>query len=691
MGFTLILSEKRETAERIAGALDEGGRPKSYREQGIPYFEAIHRGQTLRIVPAIGHLYTVAPREKGYSYPVLEVEWVPAYRFSRRLGHTRRWIEAIEKISRGASAFISATDYDVEGEVIGYTVLRFACGGKEKEAKRMIFSTLTKGELQKAFQNLAPTIDFRLAEAGETRHVIDFLWGINVSRALTLSLRNNGKGFTKLSAGRVQGPTLGFVVEREREINSFVPTPYWRISALLEVEGRTYRVEYLRPRIATLKEAQKIMECCLSKEGVVKSIASKTYEEHPPPPFNLENLQAESYRIFKHPPSGTLRLAEGLYLEALISYPRTSSEKIPPTVNCEEIIKSLGQSREYQDLTSELLEHRPLHLNQGKGHDPAHPAIYPTGNRPEATLDRQEARLLDLIVRRFLSAFAPAAVSENVRITFDLNGETFFLTGRRTLKEGWLRFYSPYARREENPAPALREGELVRFKEVICIETYTAPPPRFNPASLLQTMEERELGTKATRAGIIDTLGARGYISGERMTATELGLGVYETLHEYCPVLVSVEFTRDLEQKMEAIQRGEGHKQEVIDEALSRLTEVLDGFKANEAAIAGSLSRALSASDSPKRTIGPCPVCRRGRLQIIHSRRTGKRFAGCTNYKDGCTAAFPLPQPPYKIWTTKKSCRACGWPTMTVKSPARRPWSLCLNPDCPTKTSRNRR
>lgn len=686
----MILSEKRESAERIARALDERGRPKSYREQGVPYFEAIHQGQILRVVPAIGHLYTIAPKEKSYGYPVLDVEWVPAHRFNKYSTHTKRWIEAIGKISQGALAFVSATDYDVEGEVIGYTVLRFACGGKEKEAKRMIFSTLTEAELQKALQNLSPTINFRLAEAGETRHIVDFLWGINISRALTLSLRNSRKGFTNLSAGRVQGPTLGFVVEREREINSFVPTPYWKISAALQAEGQTYKVEYLKPRVETLKEAQRVLERCQSKEGVVKGIASRTYEGSPPPPFNLENLQSEAYRIFRYTPSQTLRMAEALYLAALISYPRTSSEKIPPTVNCEEILASLGQSNDYRDLISDLLRHRPLRPNQGKGEDPAHPAIFPTGSLPESKLDGRCARLLDLVVRRFLSTFAPPAVLESVRITFDLNGELFFLTGRRILKEGWLRLYTPYARKEEDATPALREGQPVHFREVICNETFTTPPPRFNPGSLLRTMEEHELGTKATRAEIIDTLARRGYVLGEQMTATELGLGVYETLYKYCPILVSVEFTRDLERKMEAIQNGEGCKEEVIDEASSRLNVVLGEFKAKEAEIAESLSRALHTYDSPKRTIGPCPICRKGQLQIIHSKRTGKRFAGCSNYRDGvCAAAFPLPQPPYKIWTTSKPCGTCGWPTVMVRSPRRRrPWNLCLNPSCSSKMSR---
>jgi len=686
MGFTLILSEKRETAERIAKALDDEGKPEQYYEKGIPYYECANRGQMLRVVPAVGHLYTIAPSERGAKIPILDVEWVPAYRFNRRLTYTKTWIEAIQKISEDASDFVSATDYDVEGEVIGYTVLHFACGGKEKEAKRMVFSTLTKTDLQQAFRNLSPTIDFKLAEAGETRHIVDFLWGINISRALTLSLSKVGGGFSKLSSGRVQGPTLGFIAEREKEIKSFVPSPFWRISATMSVDGQTYRVEYSTQRISTMKEAQEIVSRCASKEGTVKEYSSRISEELPPPPFNLENLQSESYRLFRNSPSQTLRMAETLYLGAMISYPRTSSEKLPPALDLEDIITAIARSPKYGELANELLRNRLLRPREGRGEDPAHPAIYPTGIRPES-LGTRQAKLLDLVTRRFLSSFAPSAKIENKRVMLDLNREIFYLTGRRILNHGWLKFYHPYVRTEETTIPSFEEGQKVVFKDVSYVEMLTAPPPRYNAGSILRKMEEYGLGTKATRAGIIDTLSFRHYISGEYFEATNLGLAVHDTLSKFCPVLVSVDFTRSLENKMEAIWTGQAEKKEVISEAIAGLSSIMTDFNKNEYAIGESLSIALRASNSKMRTIGSCPICKKGNLQIVRSKRTGKIFAGCSNYEeDNCRATYPLPQPPYRIWTTRKLCRKCGWPTITVVSPGRgRPWNLCLNPNCPTK------
>jgi DNA topoisomerase-1 len=274
----------------------------------------------------------------------------------------------------------------------------------------------------------------------------------------------------------------------------------------------------------------------------------------------------------------------------------------------------------------------------------------------------------------------------------DLNREIFYLTGRRILNHGWLKFYHPYVRTEETTIPSFEEGQKVVFKDVSYVEMLTAPPPRYNAGSILRKMEEYGLGTKATRAGIIDTLSFRHYISGEYFEATNLGLAVHDTLSRFCPVLVSVDFTRSLENKMEAIWTGQAEKKEVISEAIAGLSSIMTDFNKNEYAIGESLSIALRASNSKMRTIGSCPICKKGNLQIVRSKRTGKIFAGCSNYEeDNCRATYPLPQPPYRIWTTRKLCRKCGWPTITVVSPGRgRPWNLCLNPNCPTKEGRRK-
>lgn len=685
--YTLILAEKKEAAERIAKALDERGKPKKLEEGGVPYFEAVHDGERLAVVSAIGHLYTVAPERKGrFYYPVFNVRWMPTHIVNRGDNSRKRWVSAISKLSGGASEFISATDYDIEGEVIGYTILKHACGGKEASAKRMKFSTLTATELKNAYENLSPTIDFQLADAGETRHIVDFLWGVNLSRALTLAAKRWSKRYATLSAGRVQAPTLRFLVDREEEIRTFVPTPYWEIKAQVEIGGTVYDVAYERKRIDRRTEARAIVDDCSGREGVVEGIDVRRFRQAAPVPFKLGTLQSEAYRFFGYTPSRTLSLAERLYLSAIISYPRTSSEKIPPTIDCKAILSSLGQDPTYKELAEDLLARGRLRPKEGKGEDPAHPAIYPTGALPEKGLDASQRRVFDLVVRRFMASFGAPAVKEGVKATIKVGGHRFYLYGRRVLREGWLKLYGPYGNAEEVLLPPLKEGQRVPLRGIAYEDKFTRPPPRYNPSSLLKKMDEEGIGTKATRAEIIDTLQNRGYVRGERMMVSELGMSVVQTLEEYCPRIVSVEFTRKLEGEMEMIERGEGRKEEVLVEAVGRLKPILDELKLIEREIGRELSEGVRKAKMEERIIGPCPTCKTGNLIILYSRKTGKRFAGCTNYGKGlCTTSFPLPQAPHSVKPTGNPCKACGYPTVRVWSRGRRPWNLCLNPECPKK------
>ena len=687
VGYTLIISEKREAAERIARALDDQGKLSRSEESGIPYFEAYNNGRRLLVAPAVGHLYTIAPERKGgFYYPVFNVKWAEAFLFDKKAAHTRKWIDAISKLSEGASDFISGTDYDIEGEVIGYTILKYACGSKEGKAKRMVFSTLTKEELRKSYRDASQGINFWLAEAGETRHIVDFLWGINLSRALTLAVKSSSKLYENLSTGRVQAPTLKFLVDKEREIQSFVPIPYWKINAKVKIGGRLYEVEYEKPRIDRKEDAERIVENCHKKTGCISDTSARVFRQNPPVPFDLGTLQREAYALFGYTPSLTLRVAERLYLDALISYPRTSSQKIPPTINCREILSSLSRSSQYSELANKLLTKGALRPNEGEKYDPAHPAIYPTGNLPETSLEPTNRRIFDLIVKRFMAVFGAPAVRESVEVTIKVDGEAFYLRGVRTLNKGWLEFYEPYGRAEEVLLPSLSVGVEVFFSEVRSEEKYTSPPPRYNPSSLLRLMEEQNIGTKATRSETIDTLYERRYIIDERMAVTELGFKIVETLEKSCPGIVSVEFTRSLEERMDNIEQGKERERDVLEDGVDKLRTILADFKINEEQIGWELSDAVRKARMESLVVGQCPICNTGKLIVLFSKKTGKRFVGCTNYSKGlCNATFPLPQPPYRISLTRRKCGVCSWPVIAVGSRGRRFWNLCLNPNCPRK------
>jgi DNA topoisomerase-1 len=197
-------------------------------------------------------------------------------------------------------------------------------------------------------------------------------------------------------------------------------------------------------------------------------------------------------------------------------------------------------------------------------------------------------------------------------------------------------------------------------------------------------MEETGIGTKATRAAILQTLFDRKYVRDERMIVTNLGFEVLEVLKRNCPTVVSIKMTKELEEKMNKIQTNSEKRENVLIEAIEIIKPVAEELKRKEKTIGEQLSNAIKKAKLEERTIGTCPICNTGKLVMLYSRRTGKRFVGCTNYFKGlCKASFPLPQKG-TVRPLGKNCRECGWPTVQVRI-GRRPWTLCFNPTCPTK------
>lgn len=681
--FKLILAEKPDAARRIATAL--GQKIISYPKRGeLPLYEIVRNGDRLKVMAALGHLYTLKQSGKGWNYPVFNMEWVPKYEADKTAKNTRQFVQKFRELSLESESFVVATDYDIEGETIAYCILKYACGGDAvNRATRMRFSTLTDKELIDAYEHPLNHIDFRMAEAGETRHKVDWLFGINISRALMLAVKHATGRYRILSTGRVQGPTLTFIADRELAIRSFVPTPYWAIIAKAEIGGETYALACSKEKIPTKSDAEQIVKNCLYKEGTIKEITRKETENLPPHPFDLGSLQTEAYRFLGYPPSKTLSIAERLYLAALISYPRTSSQKIPASLEPRSILKSLTRLAKYEPLAMELLRKEKLIPNQGKKEDPAHPPITPTGALPpENGFSEPEKRVYDLVVRRFMAIYADPAISETIKATVEINAETFFLRGRKIIEKGWLKFYEPYLKGEETILPEMQVGQIIENLKLEIEEKFTSPPTRYNPSTLLTLMEEQEIGTKATRAEIIDTLNRRGYITGDRVTMTDLGLTMVNVLRNHSPQILSVDMTRQLERDMERILFGETKGQEIILRTVGFLEPLLEEFKAKETVIGIALDEALRESFRKSSTIGPCPTCKTGELLVIRSRKTGKRFIGCTNYRNGeCRFSAPIPQFG-TIQPTEKKCQSCGFPLIIIRMKGNRPWQLCINTKC---------
>jgi len=687
--YTLVITEKPDAANRIATALDEAGKPKKTVANGVPCYQA-YRGGSIVVVPALGHLYSIMSKQKGRGYPVFDYQWVPRYQAERGASRTQVWLKVISQLAKDAGAFVDACDFDIEGSIIGYTIIKYACGGKEASAKRMKYSTLTKEELQESYSRLLPALDFAQIEAGLTRHEVDWLYGINLSRALTQAAQNSSGQYATLSTGRVQGPTLRFLEKREKTINCFVPTPYWTLNAKISVNGTLVEVEYEKT-LENKAQATALKVACKTKEGRIDTVDAKEFLQNPLVPFDLGALQSEAYRIFKLTPMRTSSIAQRLYLDALISYPRTSSQKLPPSIGYQNILKKLGKAPLYSKHATELLSKPLLKPNEGKKYDPAHPSIYPTGNLPEKPLDASERNIFDLVVKRFMAVFGEPAVIQSINVTVSLNANLFCMNAARTLKEGWLKFYKPYVQLKNASLLSLTEGQKVAVEKVTLNSHFTKPPARYNPRSLLLKMEREEIGTKATRAATIQTLYDRKYLTGtDSLFVSELGFEVIEVLTKYCPAVVSPEMTRKLEGEMDQIQQGTQTKESVLRNATETLKLVTSELKENEAAIGAQLSQLIQKTRLNERTVGECPKCPDGKLVVLRSKKTGKRFVGCTNYFEGmCNAAFPLPQTG-TVKPLSSVCRSCGSPVVAVYLRGRHPWKLCLNPDCPLKGDREK-
>lgn len=423
----------------------------------------------------------------------------------------------------------------------------------------------------------------------------------------------------------------------------------------------------------------------------MQEVGYEKVNRKPPLPFDISTLQSEAYKFFGYTPRFTLKISQQLYLDALISYPRTNSQKLPSIIDYKKIIHSFKNQSGYKRLASKLLKKQILRPREGAKEDSAHPAIYPTGNLPEKPLDSHEKKIFDLIIRRFMAVFGEDALMEKLKVHLEVNNYGFFIRGLRILKEGWIEYYKPYVRTKEVILPIIKEGDNFQLKHIIREDKFTSPPSRYNPSSLLKKMEKFGIGTKATRADIIQTLYDRGYIKEKQIMITELGFSVIEILGMYAAFVVSAQLTQEIEYKVERIKRSEIKRVTVLAEVIEQLKPQLERLKENEDFIGETLTKAIDKLQTKERVVGKCPTCTGGNLIIFYSRTTRKRFIGCTNYfKNACKTSFPLPQRG-TVKPLHKSCKGCGWSTLLVKMKGRRPWTLCFNENCPKKEERRKR
>ncbi len=664
----LVICEKPKVAEKIANAL---GRGKAARKSlyGVAYYEVERDGQKLVVVSAVGHLYTLRQEKGGREYPVFDINWAPSHEVEKKSDYSKKYLDTIKKLCPGADEYICACDFDVEGSLIGYNVIRFACNSSK--GSRMKFSSLTKDELEHSYLERGD-FDLGNAFAGEARHMLDWFYGINLSRALMSSIRSAGANKV-MSIGRVQGPALAILAKKEKKISDFIPKPYWELTCI----AKQVLFENAHGRFSKRNGAQEALEHSGSP-GAVQKVQRREFLQAPMPPFDLTSLQVEAYRVFGFAPAATLALAQSLYESSLISYPRTSSQKLPAKLNLKRIIELVSKNLAYEKPAKWLLEQGRTTPVEGKKQDPAHPAIYPTGIMAQP--GEQEKKLYDLIVRRFLSCFSETAKREAQKVTLLCGKENYVASGTRTTKKGWIEIYAPYAKFEEKPLPQFSEGETVDIKDFKIWEKKTQPPKRYTPASIITELEKLGLGTKATRANVIETLFKRGYLEGKSIKVTPFGIAVFDLLAKAAPEILDEELTRDIEGEMEKIQDGENEKK-AIEKGKQVLGSILGKFEGKEKDIGLELLSGLKRKELSDSLLGKCPKCN-GDLRIIKG-RSKKQFVGCSGYPE-CTASYPLPQNA-KIVPLGRACEKCKTPVIRVVRKGKRPFEMCIEPGCETK------
>ena len=674
----LIICEKPNAMKKIAEALADGKPIKKSSTEKVPYYEITHGNKDIVIVSAVGHIYGLKQKEgiPKSRYPVFDIEWAPSSEITKGSAFTKKYLNTIKRLAKDAKEFTVATDYDVEGEVIGLNVVRFAC--KQKDAYRMKFSTLTKDELREAYEKKSKHIDWGQANAGETRHKMDWFFGINLSRALTASIKSTG-AFKLMSTGRVQGPALKLIVDKEKEIKAFKPEPYW----MLQLDGRVKKgpitAFHEADKIFDKKKSDEIYKKCKNeKKAVVDSIDKKQFQSNPPNPFDLTSLQIEAHKCLGISPKNTLEIGQELYTGGYISYPRTSSQQLPESINYTKRLKLLAKMKDYKKEAEFLLKKKSLAPNNGKKTDPAHPAIYPTGTAPKFRDDRVK-KVYDLIVRRFLSTFGDPATRETVTARIDCKKEIFIAKGTTTIDKGWFELYGKYVMLKEVELPIMEKGESVDVGKIELLSKETTPPKRYTEASIIKALEKENLGTKATRASIIQTLFDRGFADGKAIEATELGIRTEETLEKYSPKIVDPALTRSFEEDMDEIREDKDKPEAVLKRAKKEVTEIVDVFTKNLKKIGKELSAANIETRNVMTYVGKCPNCKDGELQI----RKGRfgHFIACNKYPD-CKTIFSLPQA--NIKPTKEICEHCGLPKVLIlkKRSAQR---VCIDSKCKGK------
>lgn len=588
-------------------------------------------------------------------------------------------IQSLKSLAKKAEHVIIATDFDREGELIGADARGVVLSANPSlPISRARFSAITKGEIERAFSELGVISD-DLAQAGETRQDIDLVWGAVLTRYLTLASNKAAKKAwgSVLSAGRVQTPTLKLIVDREKERQAFVPEDYWTVKGAFGKGDESFSAGHATERFTSEAAAKAAMDAVEGKaQGTVSAIKKTKRQVQPPTPFNTTALMAAAASEGLSP-ANTMRIAESLYMDGLISYPRVDNTVYPPSLDLRAILQALSGVSHYHEYAERLLHAGQLTATRGNKETTDHPPIHPTGAAEPERLRPEEWKIYNLVSRRFMATLSGPAVLESTRADLEVGGQPFVARGDVVVSPGFRAIY-PYGARKEEELPALAEGEQVRFDGATMEAKQTQPPARYSQGRLIQEMEKLGLGTKATRHSIIQTLYDRKYVVNDPVEPTCQGMTIVDALTQHAERITNPEMTSELDHDMDRIAEAHYSSAAVIE----RSRDILGGVMAQLLGRSGEVGELLKTAADEDAKVGSCPKSGHD-LLIKYSPRTKGFFVGCTGYPE-CDVTYPLPQKA-RYESVEELCPTCGAPQVKIIQFRQKPRVLCLNIECETR------
>ncbi|MDR0438860.1 MAG: DNA topoisomerase I [Methanocalculaceae archaeon] len=544
---------------------------------------------------------------------------------------TEKKIAALmQKHAKKTERITIATDYDTEGELIGMEAYELVRAVNTKVmVDRARFSAITKDEIIKAIVD-AKEIDFNLAAAGETRQIIDLVWGASLTRFLSIAAHRGSDNI--LSVGRVQSPTLAMIVDREKEIEVFVPEKYWMLTFTAVIAGEEITARHAHGRFTIKTEA----DTAFAKTGdqaIVKDIITGKKIDKAPTPLDTTAFIVGAGRLGISAASA-MNKAENLYMRGFISYPRTDNTTYPKSLNFCQHLRMFAEG-EFECDANHVLANMRTSPTHGKKETTDHPPIYPTSKGTYAEIgDDITWKLYEFIVRRFFATLSPDAEWKTLKINLTAGTEPYTVTGGQLVIPGWRAIY-PYSKAEEIILPEFTAGDQLASVNKFCEEKETQPPARYSQGKLIQKMEELGLGTKSTRHEVISKLIDRKYVEGNPMKPTIVGRAVTESLEKFADTITAPTMTKTLEESMENIAAGTKTVNTVLTESKTMLSFIFDNLEENEEAI----GQDLMERTREEQTVGQCPICG---AQLRVRRAGNSQFIGCSGYPD-CTFSTSLP------------------------------------------------